>query len=76
MASAMMKLPIKRKTMGSAKGANTSLAGAIPRRTLKIAPRIAVTGIGIASEIQKTRTRLRIAASLCACGERVGIGRK
>jgi len=51
-ASASIKLPIKRKTIGSAKGAKTVEAGATPKSTHNPAPKREVTGIGIGSQIQ------------------------
>src|SRR3972149_2987868 len=70
MALAMIKLPMKRKTIGSANGASTVLAGATFMKTHSAAPTSAVTGIGMASDIHQVMTRPRIAASMCPWPER------
>ena len=49
---AMMKPPMKRKIVESAKAGKTSSPEATPRRTARTTPRTAVTGIGIASVSQ------------------------
>src|SRR3990170_2731331 len=51
-ASASIKLPIKRNIIGSENGAKATLASAIPRTTHSTTPNRAVTGIGMASLIQ------------------------
>ena len=65
-ASAMMKLPMKRNTVELEKLANTAL-GSSPTcsRTQRQTPRIPATGMGMASVIQRMITRPRIAARFC-----------
>jgi hypothetical protein len=67
-ASASMNEPMKRKTSGSEKGRNTSLAGATPATTQAIAPARAVTGSGRASVTHRITTPTRITARLWASG--------
>jgi|GEM_PF-6044255 len=51
-ASARMKLPRNRNTVGSAKGAKAVATGATPSSTHSTAPRTAVIGMGIGSVTQ------------------------
>ena len=62
-ASASMKLPMNRKMMGSAKGANAVRAGATRSTTASTGPISAVTASGSASVIQRTTIIARMAAS-------------
>src|SRR5574338_1470441 len=66
MASASMKLPMNRKMIGSANGANAVRTGATPRSTATIGPTSAVTGSGSASVTHSTIIATSVAASLCA----------
>ena len=52
---------MNRNMIGSAKGANTTLASATPIRIQRHAPSIAVTGSGMASVIHSTKTAANIA---------------
>src|SRR5215203_6909445 len=74
MARAIMNEPMKRNIRGSAKGANTSLAGATFSTTQAAAPTRAVTGSGSASVIHSSTTAAITAASLCASGFNPGSG--
>ena len=74
MALAMIKLPINKKMMGSANGVKTTFAGATPKRTQSTAPRSAVTGMGMASDIQSVMTSPSIAASICPSSDKEGVG--
>src|SRR5215207_9478068 len=76
MARAIMNDPMKRNIKGSAKGANTSFAGATLRTTHAAAPTSAVTGSGSASVIHSSTTAAITAASLCASGLRPGSGNR
>ena len=69
-----MKLPMKRKMIGSANGANAADAGATPSSTTSVGPTSAVTDSGSASVIQKTTMRARIAARRWAGGGSAGAG--
>jgi hypothetical protein len=62
MARAMMKLPRKRKMIGSAKGAIAVLTLATPVATQSEAPSRAVAGIGTGSVIHQVMTQPMIAA--------------
>src|SRR3954470_13792802 len=64
-----MKAPMKRNISGSAKGANTSFAGATRSTTQAAAPSKAVTARGSASVTQSTTTDASTAASRWAAGE-------
>ena len=72
-ASASMKLPMKRKMMGSANGAKTTRAGATCRMIANTGPISAVTASGSASVIHRITIISRIAARRCA-GAAMGIG--
>ena len=74
MASARMKLPRKRKIMGSANGANTAFAGAMPDTTHSSAPIRAVMGIGMGSVTHHVTTQPSTAARRCADGVSDGMG--
>ena len=69
-----MKLPMNRKTIGFAMGANTSRTGATWNITASVGPSSAVTANGNASVTQKVMTRAVIAARRCASGESPSIG--
>jgi hypothetical protein len=69
-----MKLPMNRKMMGSANGANTVLAGATWRMMASTGPMSAVTASGSASVIHRMTIIKRIAARRWA-GAGMGIGR-
>src|SRR5829696_7099185 len=73
-ARAIMNDPMKRNIKGSAKGANTSFAGATFSTTQAAAPTSAVTGSGSASVIHRSTTAAITAASLCASGFNPGSG--
>ena len=73
MASASMKLPMNRKMIGSANGANAARAGATPRMIARTGPMSAVTASGSASVTQKTTIIARIPARRCA-GSPTGSG--
>src|SRR5690606_8729210 len=70
-ASASMKLPMNRKTIGSAKAENAVRIGATPRSTTSSGPRSAVTARGNTSVTQKTTISERIAPSVCASDDSV-----
>ncbi len=74
MPRARMNAPMKRNISGSAKGAKTSFAGAMPNTTHAAAPSSAVTGSGSASVTQRTTTAASTPASRCASGVTPGIG--
>jgi hypothetical protein len=59
-----MKLPMNRKMIGSAKGANTVRAGATPSTIASTGPTSAVTASGSASDTQKITISAITAASL------------
>ncbi len=67
---------MKRKMIGSANGAKTTLTGATPSRTASVGPRSAVTDSGSASVIQSTIIKQSTAASLCAATGSVGAGHR
>ena len=69
-----MNAPMKRKISGSAKGANTSFAGATPSTTHAAAPSSAVADSGSASLTQSTTTAPSTAARRCASGVSPGRG--
>ena len=70
MASAITKLPRKRKMIGSPNGANISAAPPTPHATLSPGPSRAVIGIGTASVIHQMSTHARTAVRRAAPGPR------
>ena len=68
-----MKLPMNRKMIGSANGANTVRAGATPSTMASTGPTSAVTASGSASDIHSTTIIARTAPSRCA-GAGIGSG--
>ena len=74
MARARMKLPRKRKMVGSAKGARTVLASATPARMHRTAPSRALTGMGTGSPIHQTTIQAMMAARACARARGPGMG--
>jgi hypothetical protein len=72
MARARMNEPMKRNMIGSANGANTSLAVATRKTTHSDAPTSAVTGMASASVIHNVTTAANTAARRCASGESDG----
>jgi hypothetical protein len=75
MASARTKLPRKRNTTGSPKGANISIAVPTPRSTERAAPSKAVTGIGTASVIHQVKTSANTATRRAAGADNPEIGK-
>ena len=73
-ASAKKKLPIKRKMIGWANVARTSLADPNPMAIHNAAPTSEVTAKGMASVAQLTTTHTRMAESTCAEGGRLENG--
>ena len=73
-ASAIRKLPRKRKTIGSAKPRKISLAEPIPSNTHSAGPSSAVTASGIDSVIQSTTTAPSTANNRCASTPRPATG--
>jgi hypothetical protein len=62
---AMMKAPMKTKTVEEPNGARTSSPGATPISTITQMPSRPPIGIGTASLIQRTTTNSSDAASFC-----------
>ena len=66
MARVRTKLPMMSAIIGSVKEVRSNCGVAAPTSTAKTAPSSAVTGMGIASVIQKITTSAMMAESLCA----------